>query len=201
MKISAVALVYALLTVAGQTIDVFARSMTSNQKLVFGEITYDPASNSTLYNAKIESLPQHETLCLGTKDLPQSECFFYLETFENPPSGDFVVFVDDAGQLSHLTVEIHNQGKWGVQSRHVSKGPEPNLNPINRQQVQKEPVKQKIVTKRTTTKVENGETIEVEEEVTEEVEEDTRSWVQKNWMYIVIPLLIILVMSPEEEKK
>lgn len=182
-----------------RTLDIYYRSITSNSKVNLGEIRYDPQTNTSSFTEK-SALPKHESLCLGTDKLPNNECFIYLETKEQPPTGNFVVLVDDSGLPSDVSLELHKGEIWGAQTKPIAKGPVPNFEPANRE-VSQEPVKKKTVKKITTTKVENGEEIQIEEEIIEEEEEDNRSWVQKNWLYIVIPLVILMFLSPEDEKK
>lgn len=90
---------------------------------------------------------------------------------------------------------------WDCKLIESSSAPLPNLKPFIRQKQKPkaEPVKQKVIRKKT---VEiDGKKTEIEEEIEEVIEEDDRLWLQKNWMWIVVPLGLFLIMAPDEEKK
>lgn len=172
----------------------FAHNLDTLEEVQLGSLEYDQQASTSEFRA--ENLPiVPGTYCVGTKDVPGKDCFAFLET-DGDISGEFVVYVDKKDELAEVSFL---RGKSGLSSsvKKVTANVVPNLNPSQGQQV-KEPVTQKV-TKKRVVENENGEEVEIEEEVEEAVPVDERSWIQKNWMYIVPPLLIFLVMAPEDK--
>ena len=182
-----------------KTVDVFSKSVNSASTVSLGQIKYDTATNNTEYVA-ISDLPSHESICLGTRHIPNRECFTFLQTKESSPKGRFVLFLNKDREIEDIAFHAGDE-EWSTELVDVLLAPSPTLKPFVRQkQKQKaEPVKQKVIRKKT---VEiDGKQTEIEEEVEEEVQEDAKLWLQKNWMWVVIPLALFMVMAPEEEKK
>lgn len=180
--------------VSAKKILFFAHSLDTLEEIQLGSIDFDQESSSSAFLAeKNQFVPG--PYCIGTRDLPGKECLAYLET-DGGISGEFVVYIDSKNELAEVSFF---RGKSGLSStvRKVTANVVPNLNPSQGQQVN-EPVIQKVTKKRV---VENeaGEKVEIEEEVEEEVTVDDKSWIQKNWMYVVPPLLLFLVFAPEDK--
>lgn len=183
-----------LAAAAADKIQFFAHNLDTQEEVQLGSIDYDlQASRSEFWAENLPIVPG--AYCVGTKDLPGKECFAYLET-DADIAGEFVVYVDNKDQLAEVSFL---RGKSGLTSsvKKVTANVVPNLNPSQGQQV-KEPVIQKV-TKKRVVENENGEEVEIEEEVEEAVAVDERSWIQKNWMYIVPPLLLFLLLAPEDK--
>ncbi|KAG7663795.1 uncharacterized protein J8A68_002655 [[Candida] subhashii] len=150
--------------------------------------------------------------CFGTNDLPNHECFSYTKGIKSLKSVQFHVFLDQASQIQHISVnydsETNDNDGPQVIIHPFELAPSPNLNPESLKGKQKkessagqqrvEKVIQKKIIK---VKDENGNEIEKEIEQEVEVEVDDRSWIQKNWMYIVPPLILFLMFSKDEPKK
>ena len=78
-----------------------------------------------------------------------------------------------------------------------SESPSPNFNTTT----QKTPEKRKAVVKSKKTVVEvdeDGKEVVKEVEVEEPVDE--RSWLQKNWIYVVIPLVLLMLLTDDKNK-
>lgn len=188
----------ALVSAAEGQINVFGKSLNSGTIIELGHIKYDTDANTTLYDS-VREIPSHDSLCFGTKSLPNRECFSYIETKEATPKGTFTLFVNEEREI--LDIAFRAGEEWTIEFADVAAAPLPNLEPFVRQaQKQKnEPVKQKVIVKKV---VEiDGKQTEIEEEVEEEVPVDNRLWLQKNWLWVVVPLVLFMIMSPEEEKK
>lgn len=177
---------------ADTTIELFASSVASGARIELGSISYDSSTNTTV--SQIHSDLGRGDYCIGTESLHGHECFTYLEVSEAGLNGQFVLFVDNLNDVSDISLVAGNSGLQAVVQK-IAAGPQPNLNP-SMAVPKKEPLK--VIVKKIVEN-EKGEKIEVEE--VEEVAEDTRSWVQKNWMYIVPPLLIVMMLIPEEKEK
>lgn len=175
------------------SIDVYGRDLFSHFELPLGTITYNEEDQAVAFNAKDLWLGS-DSLCLGTRDLPDHDCFVYHELAGGQLTGKFQLFTNDAGvyrlsfspSLHELTVEVIE----------VQNGPGPNLNPVMKDTRPATQAKPTPVLRKRVVKGDDGSETIVEEEVLEVVEEDNRSWVQKNWMYIVPPLVLFLVLLP-----
>lgn len=194
--------VLALATYVGateKTLDIFGKSITSGSTVSLGQIKYDTATNTTNYVITNE-LPSHDSICIGTKQLPNKECFTYLETAGDALKGKFVLYLNQERELQEIAYHVGGE-KWESELVEPLLAPSPNLEPFirQRQKPKAEPVTQKVIRKKVVEV--DGKKTEVEEVVEEVVEEDNRLWIQKNWMWLVIPLALLLVMAPEEEKK
>lgn len=168
---------------------IFARSLDDTKLVGLGSITVDGLQST--FEASDASLAAG-SYCVGTDSLPEKECFAYLEV-GGVFGGEFVVYVD-GNEVIDLTFA---QNLDNVTSRVASVGAaaEPIMKP--------HAVAQKVVTQKVKRKVlvenENGEQVEIEREDEEIVEPDNRSWVQKNWLYLALPLVLIFIMAPEEK--
>ncbi|XYA00280.1 hypothetical protein QA089_002816 [Meyerozyma guilliermondii] len=116
--------------------------------------------------------------CVGTKDLPGHECFTYTYLDGGMDHKAVQVTVDN-GQVMQLAL-IHNEDEKAVKIVSAAVGPNPNMDPVPLQSKKKKAVQQE------------------EKEDGEEVE---KSWIQKNWMYIVPPLMILMMLLPADEEK
>lgn len=204
-KMQLQSILFTLLTLAGYTqaversLDIYSKSVKSGSIVSLGQIKYDTITNTTKYLAT-NDLPSHDSICIGTKQLPSKECFTYLETTETTPKGKFALFLNGDRELTEIALYAGEED-WDSELIESSSAPLPNLKPFIRQKQKPkaEPVKQKVIRKKT---VEiDGKKTEIEEVIEEVIEEDDRLWLQKNWMWIVVPLGLFLIMAPEEEKK
>lgn len=186
--------------VALQEIGIFTRNIDTKQEQDIGVLTYGSQNATSAFQAysDISFGKGHYSVC--ARDLETVPgCFGYQE---GPGfGGDFQILVNGAGTIEGLSFV---RGKvplvFGSLVKSVESAPKPNLNPYNRQTAQSQAQTLKVVQKKV---VENeaGEKVEVEEEIEQVVETDNRSWVQKNWMYIIPPLVLFLIFSPDEKKE
>lgn len=192
--VGATILLCAASAAATSHIGIYARNVLTLAVIPVGSLDYDLPASKVEFTPEVGHI-EPGSYCLGSKDSVESDCFAYIET-EGQLAGEFIVFVDedDVAGLSFI------KGKAGLQLRveKVSSGPVPNLEPLQGQQQAKAPVTQKVTRKRVVEN-EDGEKVEIEEEIEEIVPVDERSWVQKNWMYIVLPLVLVLLLSPEDK--
>ncbi|RLV85720.1 hypothetical protein JA9_001700 [Meyerozyma sp. JA9] len=115
--------------------------------------------------------------CVGTKDLPGHECFTYTYLDGGMDHKAVQVTIDN-GQVSHLAL-IHNDDE-NVKIVSAGAAPSPNMDPVPLQSKKKKAVQQ---------------------EEKEEGEEVEKSWIQKNWMYVVPPLMILMMLMPADEER
>lgn len=198
MKVQSVAFFASTIcAAAAQQILLFSRNLDSLAVTQLGSLHYDPAAATSDFSAH-DSHILPGSYCIGTSDLPLKECFVYLET-SGDLGGEFVVFVDDENQVSDISF-LRGAGGFTLRVEKVVSNVKPNLTPFHKKEPVKEPVTQKVTRKRVVEN-ENGEKVEIEEEVEEVVPVDERSWIQRNWMYVVPPLLLFLVMAPEDKQE
>lgn len=115
--------------------------------------------------------------CVGTKDLPGHECFTYTHLEGGIGQKTVQVTVED-GKVLQLAL-ANGSPDTPVKIVTPAVAPTPNLDPVPLQVKKKKP---KVV--------ENTEDQQV-----------TKSWIQENWMYIVPPLVILMMLLPAEEEK
>ena len=198
------AFILCLLTVVAlQEISIYTKNVNSGQNQELGILFYDSSLREASFSAISDTFPESDAFSICARD-PDS-CFAYQEIKEKSGQslgGEFLITINENGTMQSLSFSRGNElnvyaAKVGV----LAEAPKPNLNPYNKRSAQE---KQQVQTQKVIVKkvVENekGEKIEVEEEVEEVVEADNRSWVQKNWMYIVPPLVLFLIFSPEDKK-
>lgn len=182
-----------LWAVATGALQIFIQNVESQAVSPLGTLDYDSSALKADFSSEIGSITPG-AYCIGTKDIPAKECFTYVE-INDQLQGEFVVYVDADNSISELTFLPGLDG-LSLRVQKVVANVLPNLKPFFTQQKALQPATQKVTRKRVV-EDENGEKVEVEE--VEEVEVDNRSWVQKNWMYIVPALLLVFIMSPEEK--
>lgn len=178
-------LLLALLLINGiwaQSITLFAHSLVDSSDVSLATIDVE---NKLIV---IENEVSGE-FCIGTKDIDDHSCFHYLD-----------------GELSNFGVELYLDKQGSVNSIALTssgvkiipfvEGVKPNLNPVSKKKTENAPKVEKIV-KTVIVKDEDGN--EVEKQIEEEV--DNRSFIQKNWVYIVIPLVFFLLTGEQEKEK
>ncbi|EGW33731.1 uncharacterized protein SPAPADRAFT_59095 [Spathaspora passalidarum NRRL Y-27907] len=192
------------LAAAENRINLFTKDLDTS---VVEEIGYLSGKSLVLNNGELQSSASY---CIGTTDVPNSECFAYVKGINSLNKATLHVFLDSNKEISHLSISHDSVAdvKHRVKFHAIGTSATPNLNPQSLKK-QKEQANAQTgprvekVTKKKIVKVvdEHGNTVdkEIEEEV--EVEVDERSWVQKNWMYIVIALLMFMALGGEDKKK
>ena len=193
---------FLLAAALGDSIALFAKSAGSETAL--GELTYDNG-RGTLARAPTPDIASPQ--CIGTHDLPDHECFGYLAVKDDDWSID--VFLNQDGSIERLAwvarpgaVKVHkyrqaanpnleayvvvNRAQQGEAAEKKKKGPRKEVTTVK-----------KIVKE----KDENGNEIEREVEETHEVVVDDRSFIQKNGVYIVIPLVMFMLKSDPDNNK
>lgn len=127
---------------AEKSLDIYSKSVKTGSIVSLGQIKYDTATNTTKYLAT-NDLPSHDSICIGTKQLPSKECFTYLETTETTPKGKFALFLNGDRELTEIALYAGEED-WDSQLIESSSAPLPNLKPFVRQKQKPkaEPVKQ-----------------------------------------------------------
>ena len=148
-------------------------------------------------------LQPDQAYCIGTKDVHNNECFSYQTNLQNLNHAIFNLYLDGDGDILRLSLSFDDKlDKPQVKRRKQIIAAQPNLNPDSMKKQREEQknggnggqVVEKVKQKKVITEIDaNG--VEVTREIEEEVEVpvDDRSWIQKNWMYIVPPLLIFML--------
>lgn len=177
----------------------YARSAGSD--VAVGTVTVDGRSVN-LDKAETEGAGP---ACVGTKDLANHECFGYTEL-----SSDWGVdvFLDKQAEIARLLIR---QGPGRVYK--FREEPQPNLKAwavTNRKsqdssekpKEKKGPHTEKKVTKKTIVEEdEQGNKVEREVEIEEEVIVDDRLFVQKYWVYMVIPLVMFMLQKDPQNQR
>lgn len=178
-------------------ITLFGKNLQTGDMKSIGVVRYKPDIQKGMYEPTDEVLDNSSKYCIGTNDLSNHECFAQVEDLS---SKQFVVQLNQEGGIEYITthtidVASKKKGKKkdvemminGLRQRVMVKpgvlAPEPNLNPSNVAKKHQQQQQQQLATKG------------------EGKDEEEKSWVQKNWMYIVPPLLILFVLLGDEEKK
>lgn len=178
------------------TIKIYGRNLGSDLETAIGEIKYDSETRTASFEPNSPTdLGTH--LCLGTHDLPNHKCFVYHEQSNGSLKGKFQLFLNE-DYILRLSFSPSSE-HLSVQVIEPVYGPAPNLKPVAMETTSaQQPLETKTVVRKRILKDENGVETEVEEEVTEVIGVDNRSWVQKNWMYIVPPLILFLIVAPND---
>lgn len=195
LKTPSLALILALCGVAiGQSIEVYARHLSpAADSFTLGALSYDSDSHTASFTPQQLSIPNGD-YCIGTSE---NDCFSLaslddgVSLFKNK---QFSIQLGAAGEVLHIS--LINSKLKDVLVKPATSHPVPNLNPAHAQKQAKAP-QRKVVTK--IVEDENGNQIEEQVEV-EEIEEDTRSFVQKYWMYIITALFLVLALFSGEEE-
>ncbi|CAK9437603.1 uncharacterized protein LODBEIA_P19810 [Lodderomyces beijingensis] len=152
-------------------------------------------------------LQPHQSYCIGTKDLHNHECFSFQPDLRSFNNSVFNVYLTEDGDIHRLALSFDENATAPKIKKHRSiTAPQPNMNPESLKKQREEQQKQSAghqgerrqkVVQRKIVKIVNEKGEEEEQEVEEEVEVvvDDRSWIQKNWMYIVPPLIIFLLLG------
>lgn len=186
-----------MLTLCGvafaQVIEIYARHLSSPNSVPIGALNYNREDKSATFTPQEVSF-EPGAYCISTSD---SDCLTLTKIEESSTileNKQFAIQLDAAGEVLHIT--LTNSNLKGVLVRPATSGPVPNLDPVSAQKQVKAPQK-KVITK--IVEDENGNQIEEQVEVDEEVE-DTRSFVQKYWMYIITGLFLLLALFSGEEE-
>ena len=178
------------------------------------QVTSDPIGfieNDAVYLMDVADLQlENQAYCIGTKDIHNNECFSYQSNAPNLTQAVFNLFLDGEGDILRISLSFDDKlAKPQVKKRKQVIAAQPNLNPDSlkkqREEQQKKagdgPVVEKVKQKKLIKEIDdNG--VEVTREIEEEVEVpvDDRSWIQKNWMYVVPPLLIFMLAGGGNEQ-
>lgn len=185
------------------------------------QTTTDPIGfieNEAVYLMDVDLQPD-QAYCIGTKDIHNNECFSYQSNLPNLTQAVFNLFLDEDGDILRLSLSFDNKlGKPQVKRRKQVIAAQPNMNPdsIKKQREEQQQQKkagsggdgggsivEKVKKKKLIKEIDaNGVEVtrEIEEEIEVEVPIDDRSWIQKNWMYIVPPLLIFMLAGGGNEQ-
>lgn len=177
------------------TINIYATELGSSTEIALGTIDCEPLLKTATFLATPPA-PLGLALCLGTHDLPHHSCFVYHESANGVLQGKFQLFVDATGVQR---VSFGAAADVMVDIVEVVHSPAPDLKPFLALQNLVQPVDTKTVLRKSVVTDEAGAESVVEEMVEEVVQPDTRSWVQKNWMYIVPPLILLFITAPVNE--
>ncbi|CAH2352092.1 endoplasmic reticulum membrane protein complex subunit 10 [[Candida] railenensis] len=173
-------------------INIFANPLDGTSKINIGSIIATE-SNEFKFN-QVNSLSANIDYCVGTEDLANHECFGYVEAKSDNGKLKLLVKRDsNEGTIHKISINPDINSEQDLIVVGEERGPSPILNPVHSQ-------KQNAAKKGGVNSNAASDSGEAGEDVEEEV--DNRSFVQKNWMYIVPGLLLLFMgLSPEEEKK
>lgn len=157
------------------TIDIYAQTAESKHDLI--SFVYDKSSQSGVVLKENDNLARQE-YCIGTS-YKSLGCFNYM-SLDTVRDKLVQLQLNQEGDIERLSLISGANDR--ILLKPCESHPVPNLKPIGAkgQKPKKEPTKKVD---------ENGQ----------EVEEDDRSWIQKNWMYVVPPLLILFMSLPADE--
>ncbi|KAK6461282.1 hypothetical protein DFJ63DRAFT_337177 [Scheffersomyces coipomensis] len=194
-----------------QSIQLYVKSLSDNHIEQIGSIEFNQDRKKGQFISQSDKdiiLSKDVDYCFGTKDLLNHDCFGYVVGNEDSlTSKNFHIFINAELNIDYISVNHEISDKTDVIVHNVIKSPVPNLNaeatkhqPKGNQNAG--PKTEKVIqTKKVTFIDEDGNEVEREVEEEVEVEVDERSFIQKNWMYIVPTLLLFLVMSGDEKKE
>ncbi|KAK6874129.1 hypothetical protein K6H11_001773 [Candida tropicalis] len=199
--INIITLFLAALTSADQTkINLFIKPIDGQSSDSIGFI-----NDNSVYLVDTELDPS-KSYCIGTKDLENHECFTFINGVSSLNNTVIDAFIDENGDITRLALNFDESSKPTIRKHKVHPAAIPNMNAesIKKQRQQQQQQAQnsgkvRVVKQKKLIKYIDDEGNEVEKEIEEEVEIDERSWVQKNWMYIVPPLLLFLVMGGDSK--
>lgn len=164
--------------VVGQEIPIYGRRLSTKETTSVGVIQYSEGQ------ARYEIIDDKvaEPMCLGTQNVENCDCFAVVDDLSNK---QFVIQLNQQAEIEYLSVQTIETKRKGVREQVIVRAgrviPEPNLSPNNQPKGKPKP------------------TAKVVGEGEEGGEEAPTSWVQKNWMYIIPPLLIMFVLLGDEK--
>lgn len=193
-----IALLYLISLALAQTVKVYARLPYTTNELEIGSIVVD--DNGPLMSGEVSSaIDEDAHYCIGTNDLSNHGCFAYTGNTKN---AKFVVQTSGTEIVKlHLNPDSAAPLVVSVDDG-ATLGPTPIMRPVHKQKhSSKQPTRKRIRPRKQLAERAKEEEVAAEEEEEEEEEVDDRSWVQKNWMYIVPGLLILFVGLGSDEQK
>lgn len=174
--------------------EVYGKVLQTGEKVNLGHLDIFSDYTGGYYTG--ENIESYSEFCVGVEGLKGHEC---IGIAESPRDIEFAVNLKQNGDFGFLSLtvpsdssaQISNTQEPQIPYSHniivmkTSPIPSPNLKPNNipKKQLQK-------AAKSTNEGSNNDDDPELE-----------KSWIQKNWMYIVPPLLILFVLMGDEEKK
>ncbi|CUM53175.1 unnamed protein product [Debaryomyces tyrocola] len=161
------------------SVQIYAKPLSS-KPITLGSLHYDKNTTHASFTQNDLAIDDGN-YCIGTTDLPNLECFTYTKLSKSTLGTKLL--------LVHLNAD-KNIAHLSMSTASVSKNPSesPIQVAVSKVNYDPKPIKN--------TKPEKTQT---NPEATEE--ESPKSWIQKNWMYVVPPLLIMFVLLGEDEKK
>ena len=161
------------------SVQIFAKPLSS-KPITLGTLHYDEnTTHASFFQNDLAIDDGH--YCIGTSDLPNLECFTYTKLSKSTLGTKLLlVHLDADKNIAHLSMSTASVSKNPIESSIQVAISKVNYDP--------KPIKK---TKPEKTQTNPGAT----------EEEAPKSWIQKNWMYVVPPLLIIFVLLGEDEKK
>ncbi|KAI5959265.1 uncharacterized protein KGF55_005415 [Candida pseudojiufengensis] len=205
MILSSILILFSLFSlVFPKRINLYVKSINDGSTDPIGFI-----DNDSIHLMEIE--PQH-SVCIGTKDIYNNECFSYQNYIPSFNYSIFNLFLDEDNDVFRIALSFDDtlQKPTIRKHKHIT-APQPNLNPDSLKKQREQQAKQnnnggnqqteKVIRKKTIVEIDSDGN-EITKEIDEVIETvDDRSWIQKNWMYIVPPLLILFAMGGGEERK
>lgn len=160
------------------SVQIYAKPLSS-KPITLGSLHYDKNTTHASF-AQSDLAIDDGHYCIGTTDLPNLECFTYTKLSESTFGTKLLLVHLNANKnIAHLSMSTAPVSKNTSESSIQVAVSKANYDP--------KPIKN--------TKAEKAQT---NPEATEE--EAPRSWIQKNWMYVVPPLLIMFVLLGEDKK-
>lgn len=186
MKVSIILMFITMVIAEVERISLYGTGIKDKQHIELGHLELNLDNLKGMYlPSRIDTIDGD--YCIGAKDIAGNECFHKTNDLSDK---QFVVYIN-GNKIDYLTVK-ESKDTQKVIIKQTPKAPQPNLNPSTKPK--KAPVEIKKV--KTFKTDENGNKVEV----VQEIEEHPKSWIQKNWTYIVPPLLILFVLMGDEKK-
>lgn len=196
MNFKSIVLACLLKVIVAEVIDLHYTSVLTGATGSFGVLQYEKGAKRTGF--ELASGIENGEYCIGTKALADHDCFAYLkvELESDLSNKNIQLHLDELNEIKQLALVELKQ----VLVRHVGRISQPNLNPAHASTVKKSGKVEHVIEKQVIVEIDE-EGNEVEREIDVEVEVDGRSWIQKNWIWLVVPLLFVMLLPEDKEKK
>lgn len=171
------------LVCAAKTFTLFYRAIDSNVETSWGELVCEGEEVAFDITRPVES-DSDQSYCIGTHSLPHHECFGVVKDLNNL---QITIIYGEETQDTRISV---SPGHDGIQatSKQVAEAPVPAMR-ANR--------KIKVAAGKTTSEIQDSVPDDEEAGSFDPGEINKTSWVKRNWMYLVPPLIILFIMLPD----
>lgn len=164
------------------TVHIYAKPLSSSESIGLGSLHYDKNTTHASFTQNDLTIDDGH-YCIGTTDLPNLECFTYTKLFKSTLLTKLLLVHLDAdkniARLSISSSALQSESNPADSSIQLS---------LSFVKYDPKPIKRLAQPKKPENQHEN-------------IEKDSpTSWIQKNWMYVVPPLLIMFLLLGEDQK-